>query len=252
VGASFGKHRIGEDDQVMQWITSANIDCGWHAGDPVEMDRTVRLALGNGVGVGAHPGFPDLMGFGQRNLHCSPHEIVRYLLYQIGALAAFCRVHSVPLVHVKPAGNLYLMAVEQADIAKACAEAVARFDTGLILVTLAGRKGEPAAEAGRAAGLKVAREFFADRAYTPEGTLVSRRLPGSLITDPTQAAERVLEVLEEGSVRAIDGTRLDIEAHTVCVHSFQPGSATLARTIREAVEREGGVFRPLRSLPFSS
>lgn len=248
VGSSFGRHRIGEDEAVIPAITSANIDCGWHAGDPMVMDRTVRMVLQEGVSPGAHPGFPDLMGFGQRNLDCTQDEIVNYVLYQLGALHAFCLAHGTRIAHVKPAGNLYLMAVERSDVAAACAEGAARFDTDLVYVALAGEKGERMAQAARQAGLRVAREFFADRAYSSEGTLVSRRLLGSLITDPVQAAERALQMIEQSTVDAIDGTVLHMEAQTICVHSFQTGSGRMAKTIREVLLKAGISLKPMTQL----
>jgi len=248
VGSSFGKYRIGEDEEVMKYITSANIDCGWHAGDPVVMDRTVNLAMQNDVNVGAHPGFPDPLGFGQRNMDCTQNEIIQYILYQLGALQAFCTANKTSLTHVKPAGNLYLMAAEHKDVAEACAEAIFRFDPNLVFVTLAGQKGDMMSEIGKKASLRVAREFFADREYTSEGTLVSRRLPGSLITDAVHSAERVLMVLEENRLIASDGTTLHIKANTICIHSFQSGSAAMARSIREILERNSVTFEAMDRL----
>ena len=239
VGGSFGKHHIGEDEAVMKYITSANVDCGWHGGDPLVMNQTVIWAVQNRVAVGAHPGFPDLLGFGQRYLDCTADEIIHYLIYQLGALKAFCDLQKVKLTHVKPAGSLYLVAVEKPEVAQACAEAIVNFDSSLIFVTLAGQKGDMAAEAGKKAGLRVAREFFADRAYTGEGTLVSRRLPDSLIKDKTRAAERVLELIEDNRLIANDGTPLFLKADTICIHSFQPGSAAMAQSIQRALLDNG-------------
>lgn len=248
VGSSFGKHIIGEDEAVFQHITSANIDCGWHGGDPVVMATTVQLAKTNQVNAGAHPGFPDLLGFGQRNMACSPSEIFNYIVYQVGALNAFCVINGVGLTHVKLAGNLYLVAVEDEDIAKASAQAVAEFDSNLIFVVLAGKKGDSMAEIARRAGLRVAREFFADRAYTEQGMLLSRKLEGSLITDPMKAAERVLRVLEDNKVEAVDGTDVFIDAQTICVHSFQTGSGKMAALIRQELEGHKAIFAPMTEL----
>ena len=245
VGGSFGKHIIGEDEQVMQYITSANIDCGWHGGDPVVMNRTVQLAREYDVHVGSHPGLPDLLGFGQRYMSCSPSEIYNYVLYQLGAFNGFCLVNGIRPSHVKLAANLYHMAIENEDTAKACVDAAVDFDSQLIFVAFAGEKGSSMAETAEKAGLRVVREFFPDRAYTGAGMLVSRQLEGSLITDPSEAVERVLRVVEDHKVKAVDGTDVYIDAQTICVHSWQKGAGRMAAMIRTELERHGVVFRPM-------
>jgi UPF0271 protein len=209
------------------------------------MDRTVQMAKENGVGVGAHPSYPDLMGFGRRNMDCLPEELKNYLVYQIGALRGFCDVHGVKLRHVKPHGNLYLTAVENETVAKAVAQAIVNVDPGLIFVALAGAKGELMTRIGQEVGLKVAYEAFPDRAYTPEGTLVSRRQPGAVIKEPEKVAERALKMAKEGKVVAIDGTEIPLNAQTLCVHGDTPGAVDLVRQIRELLENQGIDVKPM-------
>ena len=208
MGESFGRYKLGLDEEVIKEITSANVACGWHAGDPLVMDATVAMARENGVGVGAHPGYPDLLGFGRRNMDCTLEEIRNYVIYQIGALQAFCSAHKTRLQHVKPHGNLYLSMLENEDLAKAVAEAVANVDPDLVCLTMAGAKNRNMTRACEALGLKIAYEAFPDRAYTVEGTLVSRRKPGAVIQDPELAAERALGMARDNEVMAEDGTRI--------------------------------------------
>ncbi|MEJ2164092.1 MAG: LamB/YcsF family protein [Desulfobacterales bacterium] len=245
MGESFGAYKLGLDEEVIKYITSANIACGWHAGDPLVMDRTVSLCRENGVGAGAHPGYPDLMGFGRRNMDCLPEEIRHYMVYQIGALKAFCDVHGVPLRHVKPHGNLYLTAVENETVARAVAEAIVSVDPELIYVALAGAKGQLMTRIGREMGLKVAYEAFPDRAYTSEGTLVSRRQQGAVIKEPEKVAERALKMAAQGRVVAVDGTEISLEAQTLCVHGDTPGAVNLVRQIRELLQKEGIEVKPI-------
>lgn len=245
MGESFGAYQLGMDEEVIQHITSANIACAWHAGDPLVMDRTVKMAVEHGVGVGAHPGYPDLLGFGRRNLDCTMEEVRNYVIFQIGALQAFCKVHGSKLQHVKPHGALYLTAVEKEDVARAVAEAIVSVDPGLIYVALAGAKGELVGRIGREVGLKVAYEAFPDRAYTPEGTLVSRRLPGAVIKDPREVSERALRMAKEGIVIAVDGTEVPLEAQTLCVHGDNPSAVDLVRGIRDNLEADGVSVIPM-------
>ncbi|MFO7785590.1 MAG: LamB/YcsF family protein [Thermodesulfobacteriota bacterium] len=239
MGESYGVYSLGMDSEVIRHITSANIACGWHAGDPLVMEKTVFMAVENGVGVGAHPGYPDLIGFGRRNMDCTKEEIRSYMVYQIGALAAFCRIHGVRLQHVKPHGALYLTAVENEKVARAAAEAVVAVDPALCYVALAGAKGETMRRIGREVGLKVVYEAFPDRAYTPEGTLVSRRLPGAVIKDPDTVAQRALRMARDGMVVAVDGSEVPLEVQTLCVHGDTPTALDLVRGIRKALEQEG-------------
>lgn len=245
MGESFGAYKLGMDEEVMNYITSANIACGWHAGDPMVMDRTVRLAKEKSVGVGAHPGYPDLLGFGRRYMECTPLEIRNYVIYQIGALKAFCACHGVELTHVKAHGALYLAAVENEVVAKAVAEGVLSVDPNLLYVALAGAKGERMRRIGEELGLKVVYEAFPDRAYSPEGNLVPRSQKGAVIHDPSLVADRALLMAKEGKVVAVDGTVIPMEVQTLCVHGDNPAAVELVRTIRETLEKEGVPVRPM-------
>ena len=245
MGESFGRYTLGLDEEVIKAITSANVACGWHAGDPLVMDATVAMARENGVGVGAHPGYPDLLGFGRRNMDCTLEEIRAYVTYQIGALQAFCTAHGMKLQHVKPHGNLYLSMLEDEDLARAVAEAVARVDSQLICLTLAGAKNRNMTRACEALGLKVAYEAFPDRAYTVDGTLVSRRKPGAVIHDPAQATERALRMARDNEVIAEDGTRIPLEVHTLCVHGDTVTAVDLVKQISQGLTSEGLAVKPL-------
>jgi 5-oxoprolinase (ATP-hydrolysing) subunit A len=236
MGESFGAYVIGADADLMPMITSANIACGFHGGDPVVLDRTVALAKKHGVAIGAHPGFQDLAGFGRRNMQCKPEEIENSILYQIGAIAAFCDSYSISLVHVKAHGALYNMAAEDPSVSQAIARGIARSGRKLVMVGLA--SSPVMALAARAQGLAFAREAFADRVYNPDGTLQSRKLPGSLITDPTRAAQQAVNIAS-GFVIAHDGTRVPIDAQTVCLHGDNPSAVANARSVREALSQAG-------------
>lgn len=251
MGESFGAYKLGMDEEVIKYITSANIACGWHAGDPIVMDKTVKMAVEHGVGVGAHPGYPDLLGFGRRNMSCTIEEIRNYLIYQIGALQAFCHVHGTKLQHIKPHGALYLTVVKNQDVARAVAEAIANIDNELICVILAGNKGKIMGKVCRDMGLKTAFEAFPDRAYTPEGTLVSRLKPGAIVTDPREVADRALMMAKEGRIISVDGTPIYIEAQTLCVHGDTPSSVELVKSIGQAFEKDGVVLKPMRELDLS-
>lgn len=244
MGESFGAYTIGMDEAVMDHITSANIACGFHAGDPLVMDRTVKLAQQKKVGIGAHPGYPDLPGFGRRHLACSETEIQQYVIFQVGALQGFCRAHRVKMQHVKPHGALYLDAVEDEAVARGVAHGILAIDPDLLFVALAGKKGEPMRRMGAELGLKVAYEAFPDRAYTPEGTLVSRKQPGAVISDPDTVAQRALD-MAHGYVTAVDGTRIDLEVHSLCVHGDNPSAVALVKTIRSTLEKNGIQVMPM-------
>ena len=245
MGESFGAYRLGMDEAVIANITSANIACGWHAGDPMVMDKTVKMAREHNVGVGAHPGYPDLLGFGRRNLDCTPDEIRNYLIYQIGALKAICQVNNTSLRHVKPHGALYLTAVENEAVARAVAEAIVSVDPGLMYVALAGAKGELMRRIGKEMGLNLVYEAFPDRAYTPEGTLVSRRLPGAVIKDPREVSERALRMATEGKVIAVEGSPIALQAQTLCVHGDTPTAVELVKTIRQTLQAHGVTLVPM-------
>ena len=236
VGESFGRYALGDDEGILPHVTSANIACGFHAGDPVIMRRTVRLALRLGVAVGAHPGFPDLGGFGRRELHASPDEVEAMVLYQVSALAGIAAAEGGRLRHVKPHGALYNMAARDPRLAGAVARGVAAAGDGLILV---GLSGSHLLDAGRAAGLAVASEAFADRAYEADGALRSRSLPGAVIGDADAAVARVLQMLRDGSVAAATGERVALRADTVCIHGDTPGAASLAAAVRAGLEAGG-------------
>jgi UPF0271 protein len=242
LGESFGVYTIGDDDAMMPVITSANIACGFHGGDPLVMERTVRLAREHRVGIGAHPGFPDLGGFGRREMRLSVDEVRTALLYQIGALWAFVRAQGLPLQHVKAHGALYNMAAHDEGWSRAIASAVAGVDPGLILVALAGSIME---RVGREAGLRVAREAFGDRAYQRDGSLVSRSRGGALVTDPAIVARRVVRMVTEGAVETIDGGEVHLVPDTLCFHGDTPGAARLVREARTALARAGVEMTPM-------
>jgi UPF0271 protein len=236
VGESFGAYTLGQDQILLPHITSANVACGFHAGDPSVMRVTVALARQHGVAVGAHPGFPDLVGFGRRDLNATPGEIEDFVVYQVGALSAVAGAQGAQLQHVKPHGALFNMAVRDRELADAIARATAAVDRSLILF---GLPGSELISAGRRAGLRTAAEVFADRAYEPDGTLVSRRKPGAVIHDPDAVVARVVRMAMERSVIAVDGSTVAFDLDTICVHGDTPGAAVLAARIREALERSG-------------
>lgn len=240
LGESFGPWRMGLDEQVIRLVTSVNVACGFHAGDPGTMRRTVRLAEEAGVGIGAHPGFPDLRGFGRRNLGASPGEVRDDLIYQVGALTAFTRAGK--LQHVKPHGALYNMAVPGGDLARAIGEAVLEVDPSLILVALAGSRWADQAEE---MGLRVAREAFADRAILADGTLVPRSRPGAVVHDTQEVVERTLRLVTEGTMVAVTGDVVEVAADTVCLHGDTPDALGLASALRAALEGAGIDLRPL-------
>ncbi|MEW5980736.1 MAG: 5-oxoprolinase subunit PxpA [Acidobacteriota bacterium] len=234
MGESFGAYTLGLDSDIIRHITSANIACGFHAGDPGWMRKTVALAESCRVGVGAHPGFPDLRGFGRRILAATPQEVHDDLTYQIGALTAFTSAKR--LQHVKPHGALYNMAAGREDLAAAIADAVVAADSRLILVVLAG---SPWVEIARRGGTRVAREVFADRALQADGTLVPRSKPGAVLRDATEVVERSLRLVTEGTAVAVTGEIVDVPADTICLHGDTPGAVALAAALRDAFGRAG-------------
>jgi len=236
LGESFGPWNMGADEEVMQYISSANIACGWHAGDPIVMDRTVAMAASRNVHVGAHPGYPDLLGFGRRHLDCTPGELRNYVLYQIGALEAFCKIHGIAMSHVKPHGKLYLDALDREDQARAIAEAVVEYNPDLLYVAFAGSRGRLMTEVARKVGLRVVYEAFPDRAYTAAGDLVPRSVPGAVISDPREVAERSLRLAKDQTMIAQDGSIIRLEAQTLCVHGDTPTALQLVQSIRGALE----------------
>ncbi|MBI4636607.1 MAG: LamB/YcsF family protein [Candidatus Rokubacteria bacterium] len=244
MGESYGRWTLGADAEIMPCITSANVACGFHGGDPHVMRRTVELALKHGVAIGSHPGLPDLMGFGRRVMDVTPREIKDYLCYQTGALREFVRVAGSDLQHMKPHGILYNMMEKDEALAVAAGEAALESGgTGLILMALASGKYDRAC---RKRGVRVASEGFADRAYNVDCTLVSRKIAGSLITDPEAAAAQAVRMATEGKVRTIDGVEIDIAVQTICCHGDTPGAERIVRRVREALEKAGCQVRPLR------
>jgi UPF0271 protein len=239
VGESFGNYKLGLDEDVIPLISSANIACGFHAGDPAVMKRTIAIAKENGVALGAHPGFPDLMGFGRRNMDVSLEEIQDYVTYQVGALQAFAQAQGIKLQHVKPHGALYNMAVQNPEIWDTVAEALSALDPALILFVLAGPDREDLEAVGAKHGIRIAFEFFGDRAYNPDGSLVSRKLPGAVIHDHQQVAEKVLKLVTEGSVVCADGSEIQLAADTICVHGDNPAALQLVKRIRETLQDSG-------------
>ena len=240
MGESFGSYKLGFDEEVMPHISSANIACGFHAGDPMYMRQTVRLAEEAGVAIGAHPGFPDLMGFGRRDMVVSPEEARNYVMYQIGALQAFTKTKR--LQHVKPHGALYNMGVRNEELARAVAEAVQEVNPNLILVGLAGSAW---IKVGRELGLRVASEVFADRALNPDGTLVPRKHPKAVIHDVEDVIAGVLKIVTEGKAVAINGEEVEVRGDTICLHGDTPGTVVLARTLRERLEAAGVAVVPM-------
>lgn len=242
LGESFGAYKIGNDEKIIPLITSANIACGYHAGDPLVMSKTVASALRAGVSVGAHPGFPDLLGFGRRNMAVSPEEAKAYVLYQLGALSAFCAAQGAKINHVKPHGALYNMAAKDYSFAKAMCEAVYEFDKNIYFLGLSGSEMIRAADD---TGLRAVSEVFADRAYEENGTLVARSKPGSMITDENLAIERVVRMVTEGRVTAISGRDIEISAGSVCVHGDGEKALLFVQKIRQTLTDKGVVLSPI-------
>jgi 5-oxoprolinase (ATP-hydrolysing) subunit A len=226
----------------LPFVTSANVACGMHAGDPTVMDGTVSLALSRGVRVGAHPGFPDREHFGRKPVEATAEAVENLVLYQIAALDGFVRSRGGTLTHVKPHGALYHGGAEFPDVARAIAEGVRRFRPSLVLI---GGAGSMLIEAGREAGLAVAEEAIADRRYRSDGTLVPRGEPGALLTDPDEAAEQAVRIARDHSVVAADGARVPVRADTLCLHGDTPGAAAIARRIHERFRAEGIRIAPL-------
>lgn len=245
VGESFGSYKLGLDEEVIPLISSANIACGFHAGDPAVMRQTVALARRNGVGLGAHPGLPDLVGFGRRNMDVTPEEIKDFVTYQIGALQAVAAFQGARLQHVKPHGALYNMAVKNPAIWDAVAEVMAGLDERLILFVLAGSGRRDLEAIARRRGIRVVFEFFADRAYNLDGSLVSRKLPGAVIHDNDVVAAKVLKLVKEGRVTTIEGSEIEIRAETICVHGDNPEALALVKKIRETLYAAGVAVKPL-------
>lgn len=240
LGEGYGRWQLGDDEAMLEIVTSANVACGFHAGDPQILRRVCAQAAEQGVSVGAQVGYRDLAGFGRRHIAIDPDELVDEVIYQLGALEGFARVAGTRLAHVKPHGALYNSAAVSTETAAAVVEAVRLFDSSLPLLGLAGS--ELLAEADRA-GLTGVAEAFADRAYTPDGLLVSRREEGAVLEDPREVADRCVQLATEGTVRAVDGSTVAVQAQSICVHGDTAGAVAIARAVREALEEAGLVLR---------
>jgi 5-oxoprolinase (ATP-hydrolysing) subunit A len=241
MGESFGAYTLGNDEEMMKYITSANIACGFHAGDPTVMDRTVKMAVEAGVHVGAHPGYPDLLGFGRRPMVLSSEEIESYMLYQIGALWAFAKAHKAELRHVKPHGALGNLTFVDIDASRAVARGIARFSRELLVFCL---PGIPMARAARELDLRVVEEFYPERGYNSDGTLQSRKMPGSSIHDPKLAVERAIRAVRDGVVIAWSGETIEVRADSICIHGDNPVAPQIADELAAILRAEGVQIRP--------
>jgi len=236
LGESFGAYTLGMDERILEVISSANIACGFHAGDPEVMRKTVGLALKNGVAIGAHPGLPDLVGFGRRNLAVTPKEVYAMMVYQIGALWAFAKAEGAKMRHVKAHGALYNMAAADEKLAEALAEAIYKVDGELILF---GLSGSWMIKKARAIGLKAAEEVFADRSYQKDGSLTPRSQPGAMITDEDASLAHVLGMVKNGTVKSVQGDVVSIKADTICVHGDGEHALEFSKRIKERLIAEG-------------
>ena len=243
MGESFGMYKMGLDEEVIKHISSANVACGFHAGDPMWMRHTVRLAEEHGVAVGAHPSFPDLNGFGRRNMSVEPEEAKNDVIYQVGALSAFTAGGK--LQHVKPHGAMYNQAVSDEALARAICEAVLEVDEDMVLLVLAGSPWERTAAD---MGLRVAREIFADRAMNPDGSLVSRSREGSVIHDVEEVVERSLRMVTESRAVAITGEEMEVEAESLCIHGDTPGAVEMAKTLERQLRASGVDIVPVAQI----
>jgi len=243
LGESYGAFRIGNDEKIMPHITSANVACGFHAGDPLTMAQTVALAKKYAVAVGAHPGYPDLMGFGRREMQLTSEEAKNYVIYQVGALLGFVKVFGLSLQHVKPHGAMYNTALKDRELSKAIVEAIAELDKNLIVFA---PPKSTMAEVAADAGLRVAYEFFADRAYNPDGSLVSRRKPNAIIEEPEKVVKRAIQAVEEGVVEAFNGEILELgKVHTICVHGDTPKAVKLVEALKKGLVKAGIKVKPV-------
>jgi UPF0271 protein len=243
VGESLGPWPMGDDERLIPLVSSVNVACGAHAGDPLTIERTIRLAIDHGVAVGAHPGYPDLVGFGRRDLDMTGEELEASIVYQVGAVAGIAQSLGAELRHVKPHGALYNRAAHDPAVAESIATAIRRAAPDLVLVGLAG---SALLHAGVAAGLQVASEAFADRAYEADGSLSSRRLDGAILATPAAAARQALGIARDGRVTAHDGRSVAVRADTICIHGDTPGAADYAAAVRTALGKAGVTIAAIR------
>lgn len=242
LGESFGNYKCGLDEEVIKYISSANVACGFHASDPLVMANTVAMAKANNVCVGAHPGYPDLVGFGRRNMAVAPKELKAMVMYQVGALMAFCKANDMKLAHVKPHGAMYNMAGKDEALAQAICEGIYEVDKDLILLGLSGSK---MLKAAADIGLRSAKEVFADRAYEEDGSLVARTKAGSMITDEEEAIARVISMVKYGKVTAITGKEIEVKADSICVHGDGPKAVDFVKRISSRLQDEGVSILPI-------
>jgi UPF0271 protein len=237
MGESFGPYRMGKDEEILHYVTSANIACGYHAGDPATMRKTVQMAIEKNVGIGAHPGLPDLVGFGRREINISPQEAYDLVIYQMGALSGFVKSEGGKIQHVKPHGALFNMAAKSAPLSEAIAEAVYKVDPECILFGLAGSE---LVKAGKKIGLRTASEVFSDRTYQKDGSLTSRREENALIKNHKIAVNQVIRMVKEGKVKSVQGEDVVIQADTICIHGDGLHALEFAQYISNAL-REAGI-----------
>lgn len=242
LGESFGSYQLGCDGEIVKYISSANLACGWHAGDPVVMEKSVNLCAEAGVSIGAHPGYYDVMGFGRRYMKLSPEEARTYIKYQLGALTAFAKSRGVKIQHLKAHGALGNAALKDETLAEAICRAVAEVAPEIIVMSLANCC---VVKTAARMGLRWANEVFADRAYNEDYTLVSRGKPGAVIHDAEFAVQRVVRMVKEKKVAAVTGKDLDIDCHSICVHGDTPEAVEIVKGLRKAIEAEGIAIAPL-------
>jgi len=245
MGESFGSYKMGNDEEIIQWISSANVACGFHAGDPHVMQKTVSMAKEYGVAVGAHPGLPDLIGFGRRDMNISPQELKDYFIYQIGALKAFVEAEGMKLQHVKQHGALLKMGLEDEKLGLAMAEATKEVSPELIFVT---HSGISLVDIAKSIGLRVAKEAYADRAYNTDKTLVSRKLPGSVIKDPEKIKMRIEQLINNGTVTTVDDKIIELEFDTIALHGDTPGASEIIKTIRKKLNDLRVSIKPMAEI----
>lgn len=244
LGESFGSYKLGADEEVLKYVTSANIACGWHGGDAMIMDKTVKLAIENNVAIGAHPGYPDLMAFGRRDMTITPQEARNYVLYQLGALSAFAAARGTKLQHMKLHGAFYNTACVNKELADAIVDAIYDMDKNIIILALSGSY---LLQRAKEKGLRTAHEVFADRAYRKDGSLVNRKLPGAMIHDKDIALDRIKRMIFEGRLTSIDRRDIPIQADSICVHGDNPQAVSFVKFIKEGLRAQGIEVAPLGS-----